>query len=598
MNSLRLRKHQKFLESLLPLSDGWIKQNKLLLSGRVVTNDCTMYNNTFIHNFQLRIIHRIKYRSVIVEFQVMVRKMTYKGKLSTCKKNIQPTRLLKILDPDSIIKGKALRPFWNMHTEELSKKLWLPTKTDYVDLDLNCLNTSCKHKAMLKSWFSTNQIVQNNRNLPMTSYTSSMSLVQKVIDIENIAKKGRKKTKTNLPIKTKQIKLYPSTQQKLILKQLVGSYRYMYNFTKKYLQENPPIVEYKKVKKGTDGKYILFEGQYIAVQSNGTHKKVYKLPSLISLRKTLKNNQPEWFYDMPSHLMDEAINEFCTRLSTNILKGKKFDMSYKSRKDIYQTIIFEKEAFSKRINSIYPKKLGKLRSSEPIKDIKDKVGSSLTYHSVLKRWILNVCYHDYNKSIKERSGIVSLDPGQKIFMTSYSTKDAFLFGNDASLKLMDNCKKMDRIQSLMTKAKHKTTQSLRKRLHRKIQTIRNQRNDLHYKIINFLTMNYETIILPEFKTKQMVSKLHSKVSRSMNTLSFFQFKQRMIAKCQERGNKLIICTEEYTSKTCTHCGTLNTPQDRNYHCKNCKLTIHRDLNGARNIYLKSLIGELAPEGLL
>jgi len=43
---------------------------------------------------------------------------------------------------------------------------------------------------------------------------------------------------------------------------------------------------------------------------------------------------------------------------------------------------------------------------------------------------------------------------------------------------------------------------------------------------------------------------------------------------------------------------LNTPQDRNYHCKNCKLTIHRDLNGARNIYLKSLIGELAPEGLL
>ncbi len=68
-------------------------------------------------------------------------------------------------------------------------------------------------------------------------------------------------------------------------------------------------------------------------------------------------------------------------------------------------------------------------------------------------------------------------------------------------------------------------------------------------------MNYETIILPEFKTKQMVSKLHSKVSRSMNTLSFFQFKQRMIAKCQERGNNLIICTEEYTSKTCTHCGT-------------------------------------------
>ena len=49
---------------------------------------------------------------------------------------------------------------------------------------------------------------------------------------------------------------------------------------------------------------------------------------------------------------------------------------------------------------------------------------------------------------------------------------------------------------------------------------------------------------------------------------------------------ILIYTEEYTSKTYTNCGSINRPTDRLYECKNCKLSIHRDINGARNIYLK------------
>ena len=59
----------------------------------------------------------------------------------------------------------------------------------------------------------------------------------------------------------------------------------------------------------------------------------------------------------------------------------------------------------------------------------------------------------------------------------------------------------------------------------------------------------------------------------------------MKAKCEERGNKLIIGNECYSTKTCTNCGSLNRPNDRDYKCSNCKLEIHRDLNGARNILL-------------
>ena len=48
-----------------------------------------------------------------------------------------------------------------------------------------------------------------------------------------------------------------------------------------------------------------------------------------------------------------------------------------------------------------------------------------------------------------------------------------------------------------------------------------------------------------------------------------------------------ICTEEFTSKTCTRCGQINEVGGSEiYKCSGCKLTLDRDINGARNIYLK------------
>ncbi|ODV70639.1 uncharacterized protein CYBJADRAFT_167481 [Cyberlindnera jadinii NRRL Y-1542] len=42
-------------------------------------------------------------------------------------------------------------------------------------------------------------------------------------------------------------------------------------------------------------------------------------------------------------------------------------------------------------------------------------------------------------------------------------------------------------------------------------------------------------------------------------------------------------TEEYTSKTCTGCGTIKHTMfltDRIFHCVSCNLFVHRDVNGA------------------
>ena len=46
--------------------------------------------------------------------------------------------------------------------------------------------------------------------------------------------------------------------------------------------------------------------------------------------------------------------------------------------------------------------------------------------------------------------------------------------------------------------------------------------------------------------------------------------------------------ERYTSKMCSLCGWINNKlgSDKIYNCKECKLMLDRDVNGARNIFLK------------
>jgi len=48
--------------------------------------------------------------------------------------------------------------------------------------------------------------------------------------------------------------------------------------------------------------------------------------------------------------------------------------------------------------------------------------------------------------------------------------------------------------------------------------------------------------------------------------------------------------ESYTSKTCGRCGNINKElgSSKSYKCSKCHLEIDRDVNGARNIYLKNI----------
>jgi len=182
----------------------------------------------------------------------------------------------------------------------------------------------------------------------------------------------------------------------------------------------------------------------------------------------------------------------------------------------------------------------------------------------------------------------ALDPGVRKFQTVYSENkiQKIEIRKETIRKLQT---KLDLFNSL--RSKKIISKSSYKRRERKIYNkLDNLIDDLHYKTICSLTNDYKLIFLPSFESQEMV-KINKFGNRSLLQLKHYTFKIRLENKCKLLKNtKLTICTEEYTSKTCSKCGKLNycLGSSEFFTCPNCKLEIDRDINAARNIFIKRI----------
>ena len=119
-------------------------------------------------------------------------------------------------------------------------------------------------------------------------------------------------------------------------------------------------------------------------------------------------------------------------------------------------------------------------------------------------------------------------------------------------------------------------------------------NDTHWKIINYLTNTYKTIIIGKWSTKSIISNDSSIFNgldkRIIQNLSFYSFLEKLKYKCLTENVNLNIIDEHYTSKMCTSCRNLKKDLRGNkiYNCTTCNISINRNYNGSRNIFLKSI----------
>ena len=561
------------------------------------------------------------------------KKTTFPDKNSTCDPISLTTTLYPILARELTGKGKALEEFWNEQCKALSQNLWLPTGTGSA-VSPTTSSSSFWTSTTSNSWFSTKQASLQTKSLLPTSSLSSMSTVvnkwvgadtkqrkQHNVSVKELekerkriaeeiaeAKRRRQKrekakrklkkekelspeeedlldTKLNpkarqktIPNSCVRVRILPTNEQSQIFLQWMGSYRYTWNCARKRIEE-------------------------------GINR-----PNAQELKKDLvtDKNLPrefEWLKKTPKDIRDGAVRDISSAYSsafTNLKNGniKRFSIGYKSKKRCTREVVpIPKSALEILEDSvcIYKSRINraiKLHKKSDISHLAENIAYDmklLRYKSIGYWYILVPRTLLFPVENQEGEGIVSIDPGSRSFITTYSPdgKCEQIGYNDMKKKIVPLFKRLDKLSSDITK---ETSPVKRRRMKRRMALIRfriaNMKDDTHYKTALHLCRNYRIIILPVYGSRSMVEShtLSRAVNRRILCWNHYRFRQRLLCKAQQYGRTVLLTTEEYTTQTCTRCGTLNKVGGAEvYRCSDCRLHIDRDVNAARNILMRTIV---------
>ena len=462
-----------------------------------------------------------------------------------------------------------MKPFWNNFSDTVSSKLnYLEVKNNIESTDSLCSNFNINEK--------------HNSGIRLNLETTPI---------------------TGKSIVTKKIRIYPNAKQTILFLKCFETHRYIYN---------KALAHFEKT---NDANF-------------------YRLSKAVVVNDPLLEPHEKWLKKVPTSTRTQAVRLLSKNIKTafsNVRMGiiNRFEMKYLSKKrsnNIFSVnkiaVSFTEKQNKKELRIFYHrlKKDSKLRISKKSRRWLDTTEgvfnpkfNLLHYASITRKkdgsWYLLI---PYDKTPKETESVViddlvALDPGVRTFQTFYSENSYGKLGDDfVSKRLKPLNTKVDKLTSAVTKVKKgagrnakkkycKKKYNLRKRCNKIRTKVTNTVLDLHRKAANFLTNHFKVILIPSFETQKMVAKksriISKTTSRNMNQLSHYAFRQRLIdLSRREKRCEVIVCTEEFTSKTCGKCGKINRTlgSSKVFKCPNneCNFTLDRDVNGARNILIK------------
>ena len=398
-----------------------------------------------------------------------------------------------------------------------------------------------------KAWFSAKQITVRNKNSQINRIQTFFPALTECMFSDAVVTKSRR------------IRIYPTQQQKQLFKQWIGVGRKVYNTCINHFNE----------------KDIEFKGWM-------------NMSTLV-----LHSLTEDYIKSVPFQIKKIAVKDSYTSWSTNCKKtkksGKHFKLSYKSRKNPVQSCYIPKSAVSE--SGIYHTISGKLKFSER-EFLKNDICACrlIDDHG---RWYLSVPQKITTVHTENQGGIVALDPGVRNFLTYFSEGGRFgWLGVHAFDRILTLNLKSDKLLSRLALTKDKKKKrKLKRTLNRTYHRIQDLVDELHWQCINYLVHNFSVIVFPPFEVKGMTKKgrkLRKSVVRSMLSLRFFDFKERLKQKCKECGVMYVEQNESYTSKTNSFTGELMTNLGGKEWFMYDGIKVHRDLNGARNILIRAM----------
>ena len=399
-----------------------------------------------------------------------------------------------------------------------------------------------------------------------------------------------KYTKDNL-LKTIKYTLYPTAEQKKILINYCDAHLEMYNNVVKLIKD--------KRKEQSQ-----LEGNINIRYCDMTYK-----PNVAVLKKLFKDEKKYLTdkYNVNAHILDYAIVD-CIAMLKSIISNQK------ARNIKCSKLRFIKKSKNKKICKIEKYCCTADSFCTSVLGEKLNIIPSLNYEEDCKK----VYIIQYNKltdtflllrripikpiTFKNPNKIISIDPGEKTLITGISENHIIEIGTKIKHKISKHLDKINKIKKYKGTKKEKIlpngniiteniiTEKLKKQI-KKIQTkIDNYVIDTHWKVANYLTLNYDHILIGNLSTSNM--KKQQKVNNLdiLKNLNMYKLRERIKYKCLIRNKKYLKVNEAYTTKCCINCGHVNDIGiSREYECLNCKKKYGRDIKAAGCIYLKALV---------
>lgn len=184
-------------------------------------------------------------------------------------------------------------------------------------------------------------------------------------------------------------------------------------------------------------------------------------------------------------------------------------------------------------------------------------------------------------SPERKSYCCGIDPGARSFITVYdpSRQECFQFGTtkEKAKRLIPLVRRIDR---WMTKTPERRRRS-RRRIEKLWYRVNNSVNSLHNEVIAYLVKSYNRVA---------IGILNRRRDRWLGLYRHSEFRNKLLARVEGEVNISVEITDEnFTSKTCSVCKTLNRTlgAKESFDCSTCGFSCHRDVNGAKNIFLRS-----------
>jgi len=309
------------------------------------------------------------------------------------------------------------------------------------------------------------------------------------------------------------------------------------------------------------------------------------------------------------HILDYAIQDALNALEsvkTNLENGNIKNSRLRCLKKSKSNKIIKIENQICQKNSFCSSILSKVLKSKPELNYNKDVEQTaiLKYNSKTDKFTFHLKYKINRVENKSIEKIGCFDIGLRTFLSGISNNYTIEYGHQINIHIKKILNKMDKIKSKKSVKnkleysvkngvdRHKLIKNKRKHLLKYERYLSNYINNVHWQIANDMIKRFDYIVLGNFSTKKMVeSDSTNKMNKRIgNALKLYQFKQKLRYKCLIKGKKYKVIDEYMTTQCCSNCSKVNSDikAKKIFECKNCNHIYDRDINSAKNIFLKSI----------